>query len=213
MNEQPSARYFVNFANLVTAASLAGGFVALILADQGEYGWAAGVLVVSGVLDLLDGPLARLFRCSGPFGAQLDSLSDMVTFGAVPAFILYQASLKSVPVAGLAACLVFVLCGAWRLARFPLLPDRNRFVGLPIPPSALIAAGLAAWGPPAAVLLVVTFLLSLLMVSEIPFPSHRGIFRIPPPRRSYDAYDAYDAIDVDEPSLAPASAISSRRRG
>ena len=78
MNEHGTARYFVNLANLVTAASLAGGFVALILTGQGEFGWAAGVLVVSGVLDLLDGPLARLFRCSGPFGAQLDSLSDMV---------------------------------------------------------------------------------------------------------------------------------------
>jgi len=196
------ARYYVNVANLVTAASLAGGFVALILASQGDYGWAAGILVLSGILDLLDGPLARLFRCSGPFGAQLDSLSDLVTFGAVPAFMLYEATLNSVPVGGVAACLAFVLCGAWRLARFPLLPDKTRFVGLPIPPAALIAAGLAAWAPGANLVLAATVVLSLLMVSEIPFPSHRGIVRVPPRRRS---------VEVSEQTLAPAT--PSRRRG
>jgi CDP-diacylglycerol---serine O-phosphatidyltransferase len=178
VKNQPSAASFMNWPCALTAASLVGGFLALILAGQGDVKWAAGVVVVCGILDSVDGIVARRMDLSGPFGAQLDSLADIVAFGAAPALMLYFGVLNELPVVGLAACGAFVLCGAWRLARFALIADEDRFVGLPIPPAAVIAAGTAAWAPPAGVVLAMTVALCVLMVSDVPFPTFRTIGRL-----------------------------------
>ena len=169
----------VNPANLLTSGNLAAGFLALILVQQGDYAWAAGCVVAAAVFDSVDGLVARLTRSECEFGSQLDSLADLVSFGIVPAIAVYLSVLESVPVAGIAACLGFLLCGAYRLARFQVDEEsRRRFVGLSIPPSGLIAVGLAAVEAPRGLTLAVVAVLSLLMVSRIPFPTLAEVRRL-----------------------------------
>jgi CDP-diacylglycerol--serine O-phosphatidyltransferase len=206
VGDSTSARSYVNAANVVTAASLGSGFIALILAGQHEFGWAAGMVCLAMVLDVLDGMLARKLSLCGPFGTQLDSLADVVSFGVAPALLLYLGVLKSVPVAGVAACLAFLLAGAWRLARFPLIEEPYRFIGLPIPTAGIIASGIAVWAPGGVLALAVTFILAALMVSEIHFPTHRAVGRLLRPRRG---------VEVEEGALveAGAGATRSQQRG
>ena len=178
MSRPPRVDTFLNWPSGLTGASLAGGFLALVLASHGELAWAAGVVVLCGILDSLDGVVARKMSVCSPFGEQLDSLADIVAFGVAPALMLYVA-LDSTPVVAVATCVVFVLCGAWRLARFALIEDRHRFfLGLPIPPAGVITASLAALTPPAGVLVAITLVLSVLMISDLPFPTFGTIGRL-----------------------------------
>ena len=171
-------RAFVNAANLITSGTLAGGFAAVMLAADGRLRGAAAAVAVAAVLDAVDGPVARRRTVSERFGCNLDSLADVVAFGVAPALMLQRGVLHDVPIVGTAACLAFLLAGAWRLARFPLVEDRDRFVGMPIPPAGVIAATAAALAVPAALALAVTLLLALLMVSAIPFPTLATLWRL-----------------------------------
>ena len=164
-------------ANLLTSGNLAAGFIALVLVAQGELVWGAGLVVVAAVFDAFDGLVARRGNSEGSFGSRLDSLSDIVSFGMAPALLLYVARLDELPVVGLGACLAFVLCGGWRLARFTLVESRLHFVGLPIPPAGVVAATLAVTPTPAAVVFALVVIGSVLMVSRVPFPSLAGIAR------------------------------------
>ncbi len=169
----------VSLANLLTSGNLAAGFLALILAQQGDFAWAAGCVAAAALFDSVDGLVARLTRSECEFGSQLDSLADLVSFGIVPALAVYLSTLESVPVAGIAVCLGYLLCGAYRLARFQVdAESRKRFVGLSIPPSGLIVAGLAAVQAPRGLTLAAVFVLSLLMVSRIPFPTLAEVRRL-----------------------------------
>ena len=105
------------------------------------------------------------------FGKNLDSLADVVSFGAAPAFAAYAAVLYTLPVAGIAGCLAFFVCGALRLARFPLVGRPDRFVGLPIPPAGLFISALAALDLPPLLILAALSATSILMVSTVPFPT------------------------------------------
>lgn len=163
---------YLNPANLLTSSTLACGFLALILATEGELGWAAAAVGTAAGLDILDGVAARpLAGDGGGFGANLHSLADLLSFGAAPALALYLSVLQEIPIAGIAACLAFVVCGAWRLARFRLVKCPGRFVGLPIPPAGIAVVLLAALGPPAGLALAATLALTLLMASDLPFPT------------------------------------------
>lgn len=164
-------REYVTSANVVTSGNLSAGFLAVV-AVQGNRLVAAAVLVaLAGVLDSVDGPIARRGNGNGEFGTNLDSLADLISFGVAPALALYFGSLRTLPGVGLAACLCFLLCGTWRLARFPLIKNSRRFTGLPIPPTGVLVAVLAAWGPAPIAVLVITVALSAMMVSSIPFPT------------------------------------------
>ena len=171
-------REFVNAANVMTSASLAAGVAALMLIGEGRLGWALVAVAVAALLDSVDGWVARRSGACGPFGCHLDALADLVAFGLAPALMLYEGVLGSVPVLGAGACIAFVVAGAWRLARFPLIEDREHFVGLPIPPAGLIAAGLTVIAVPAAAGVVVCLLLSLLMVSELTLPTLAELGRV-----------------------------------
>ena len=163
---------WVNPANALTSGNLAAGFVALILAAQGEFAWSAGMVGIAAACDAVDGIAARHGPSSSDgFGSDLDSLADLVSFGAAPALALYLALLHEVPILGIAACLCLLLCGAWRLARYPLVSRTRSYVGLPIPPAGVTAALIAAVGPPVEIALSVTLALGVLMVSVIPFPT------------------------------------------
>ena len=172
----------VSLANLLTSGNLAAGFLALILAEQGEFVWAAGCVGAAAVCDAVDGLAARFTDSDCEFGSQLDSLADLVSFGVAPAMAVYLSTLNSVPVAGLAACLGFVLCGGWRLARFQVDEEsRRRFVGLSIPPAGVIAVVLATLDLPRGLALAIVVILSLLMVSRLPFPTLAELRRLTPP--------------------------------
>lgn len=178
----PSVREYLNLANALTSGSLVCGLLAVILATQGEFVWGAGVVGVAAALDGLDGPAARRVG-GGPdgFGSRLDSLADVLSFGAAPALALHLSLLHEAPVVGTAACLAFLLCGAWRLARFSVVKRPCRFIGLPIPPAGLVAVLLAALQPPLDLAVSVTVGLAVLMISEVPFPT------LAPARRSRGA--------------------------
>jgi CDP-diacylglycerol--serine O-phosphatidyltransferase len=173
-----SAKSFVNAPNLLTAGRLAVGFVALILAGRQELVWAAGMTVAAVVVDTVDGAVARRLGLCTPFGCQLDALADIVSFGAAPALMLQAGVLGAIPVAGVGACLAFLLCGSWRLARFPLIEEPHRILGLPIPVAGLIAAVVAAWAPPSGFALAMTLAMAALMVSEVPFPTLRTLWQL-----------------------------------
>jgi CDP-diacylglycerol--serine O-phosphatidyltransferase len=169
-------REYVNLANALTSGSLVAGFLALFLIFQtGNLLAAAGMVTLAAVFDGLDGAMARRIGSDGEFGTNLDSLADVVSFGAVPAFALYMSSLYALTVIGLVGCLVFFLCGAWRLARFSLLKNPLYFVGCPIPFAGVLVALLAVMKPHPLLALPVVVILGVLMVSTHPFPTLSGL--------------------------------------
>jgi len=171
-------RELVTPASLITSANLVAGFLALILAAQGELAWATGLIAVAATCDGIDGIVARRTHAECRFGSQLDSLADLVSFGAAPGLILYAGALHTIPVAGIGACLAYVVCGAWRLARFSVLADRRHFVGLPIPPAAITAVLMVASGAPPGLVLAVAAGLALAMISTLPFPTVSELVRL-----------------------------------
>lgn len=174
----------LTLANVVTTGSLVAGFAALMLAGDGRMGAALALVAVAAVLDSIDGPIARRATTGRVFGGHLDALADHAAFGVAPAFMLHESALHTVPVAGPAACLAFVVAGAWRLARFgSAVDDRLRFAGLPLPPAGLIAAIAAAISLAPALALVLVVVLAATMVSEVPFPTFAGIASLLRPAR------------------------------
>lgn len=161
-------------ANLVTSAALGVGFAALLVA-QDSVALAAALLAVAAVLDGVDGVLARRSGCDRAFGGQLDSLSDVVCFGVVPAAALWWALLQEVPVLGALACGGFLVAGAWRLARYHLVQRPDRFVGLPIPIAGLLLVAVALWVEAPWPAALAALCLSGLMVSTLPIPTLAAI--------------------------------------
>src|ERR687886_1252573 len=164
-------REYITLPNLLTSGSLTAGFLSMFLIFDADILAAAGLIALAAIFDVMEGPMARRKGTEGAFGTNLDSLADLVSFGAAPALALYLGSLYNLPVIGLAACLGFFLCGAWRLARFSLCKNPLYFVGCPIPAAGLLVALLAVLRPHPLLALPVALALSLLMVSPHPFPT------------------------------------------
>jgi CDP-diacylglycerol---serine O-phosphatidyltransferase len=130
--------------NAITAGALCIGLTGIRFAIGGEFEKAVLAIVIAGVLDGIDGRIARLLRAQSRFGAELDSLADSISFGVAPALILYLWSLKELPRLGWFAALAFALCCVLRLARFNAridLPDEPRkqagfLTGVPAPVGA-----------------------------------------------------------------------------
>lgn len=130
--------------NLFTLAALFGGFYAVVMAMNGRFDLAAVGIFSAMVLDSLDGRVARMTNTQSAFGEQMDSLSDMVSFGAAPALISYIWALKGLGRWGWIAAFVYCACAALRLARFNVntgVVDRRYFQGLPSPAAAALIAG------------------------------------------------------------------------
>jgi CDP-diacylglycerol--serine O-phosphatidyltransferase len=130
--------------NLFTLAALFGGFYAVVMAMNGRFEQAAIGVFCAMVLDSLDGRVARLTNTQSAFGEQMDSLSDMVSFGAAPALIVYEWALKGLGKAGWIAAFVYCACAALRLARFNTnigVVDKRFFQGLPSPAAAALVTG------------------------------------------------------------------------
>ena len=172
--------------NLFTSASLFGGFYAVIGAIQGRYESAAIAILVACLFDGLDGKIARYTHTTSLFGAEFDSLSDLVAFGVAPGILAFEWALEPFGRLGWFACFMYVICGALRLARFNV--QRNSvqdgyFRGLPIPAAASFIASLVLFmsylgGLPGArhiLILVFIYLLSFLMVSTLEYPSFKEL--------------------------------------
>ena len=130
--------------NLFTTAALFAGFYAIVQAMNGRFDQSAIAIFVAMVLDSLDGRVARLTKTQSAFGAEYDSLSDMVSFGAAPALIVYEWALRGMGKLGWIAAFVYVAGAALRLARFNTMlevADKRYFQGLPSPAAAALVAG------------------------------------------------------------------------
>lgn len=130
--------------NLFTLAALFGGFYAIVMAMNGRFDQAAVGIFAAMVLDSLDGRVARMTNTQSAFGEQMDSLSDMVSFGAAPALIAYIWALTSLGRWGWIGAFVYCACVALRLARFNVntaVVDKRFFQGLPSPAAAALVAG------------------------------------------------------------------------
>src|SRR3954465_333195 len=173
--------------NLFTTAALFAGFYAIVQAMNQRFDQAAVAIFVAMVLDGLDGRVARLTRTQSAFGAEYDSLSDMVSFGAAPALIMYEWALKSLGRLGWIAAFVYCAAAALRLARFNTnieVIDKRFFQGLPSPAAAALCTGLV-WViddfkiERAEVIIglacAITIFAGLTMVSNVPFYSFKDI--------------------------------------
>jgi CDP-diacylglycerol--serine O-phosphatidyltransferase len=140
----PPSRAIYLLPNAFTTAALFCGFYAIVMAMNGQFSNAAVAIFAAMVLDATDGRVARLTNTQSEFGAQYDSLSDMVSFGAAPALIVYEWSLRGMGKLGWLAAFVYCAGAALRLARFNTniaVVDKRFFQGLPSPAAAALVAG------------------------------------------------------------------------
>jgi CDP-diacylglycerol--serine O-phosphatidyltransferase len=172
--------------NLFTLAALFGGFYSIVMAMNGQYDLAAIGVFCAMVLDSLDGRVARMTNTQSAFGEQMDSLSDMVSFGAAPALISYEWALKGLGRWGWFAAFVYCACAALRLARFNVntaVVDKRYFQGLPSPAAAALIAGfiglctdLGVKGPDVQwPMFAVALYAGLTMVTNVPFYSFKDV--------------------------------------
>jgi CDP-diacylglycerol--serine O-phosphatidyltransferase len=173
--------------NIFTTGNLFAGFFSIIASVNGEYVKAAVAILIGGVFDAVDGKIARWTRASSRFGVEYDSLSDLVTFGMAPSILSFLWALKPFGRIGWLAAFLFLVAGAFRLARFNVITDvvdSRFFVGLPIPAAAgVIATSVLAYhevvkevGSGKPVWFVVVVLgLAFLMVSNLRYYSFKDI--------------------------------------
>lgn len=134
------------FPNAVTMLALCAGMTAMFYATSGRISSAIACVMLAAILDACDGRVARATGTSSKFGAELDSLADVICFGAVPAFILYQWGLSEFGTLGWFACLMLPIAAAYRLARFNVMADEPKptwmssyFTGIPAPAGAFLS--------------------------------------------------------------------------
>lgn len=180
--------------NLFTTAALFAGFYAIVQAMNDRFEYAAVAIFVAMVLDGLDGRIARLTHTQSEFGAEYDSLSDMVSFGVAPALIAYEWALSGLGRWGWIAAFVYCSCAALRLARFNVntgTVDKRWFQGLPSPAAAALVTGfiwllsdagvqrgqdgLLTWSQLTWVMFGLTLYAGLTMVTNAPFYSFKDL--------------------------------------
>lgn len=204
-NEEDSRLKIYLLPNLMTAGNLFCGFLAItriVEADLGATGFEAVIrealffILLACIFDLLDGRVARMGGCESPFGREFDSLADIVSFGVAPAFLVHRIVLADVfvkhPEFGWFIASIYLLCGAFRLARFNVMATYagtgggKEFVGFPIPAAAGVVASLTlfilwleekdfAQGWWRYVIPVILVFLSIMMVSQVRYPAFKNL--------------------------------------
>ena len=170
--------------NLFTTAALFAGFYAIVQAMNGQFEYAPIAIFIAMIMDGLDGRVARWTHTESDFGAQYDSLSDMVSFGLAPALVMYEWALSGLGKLGWLAAFLYAAAAALRLARFNVQTggDSRYFIGLPSPSAAALIAGMvwvlhATYGVPGKevsfIALGVTVFAALSMVSNIRYHSFK----------------------------------------
>ncbi len=168
------------FPGVFTAGNMFCGFLSVLSSFDGEIVFAAWMIVLAGFFDALDGMVARVSKAASRFGVELDSFADLLSFGIAPAVMFYSLKLYPMGKWGWILGFVFVMCGAFRLARFNLgqtkLNEKHPYMGLPIPTAAITLVGYTLfcyeiWGvlrfPKALITMIIAF--SGLMVSGIEY--------------------------------------------
>jgi len=172
--------------NMITLGALFGGFYAVVMAMNGRFDLATIGIFAAMFLDAMDGRVARMTNTQSAFGEQMDSLSDMVSFGAAPALIAYEWTLRDLGRWGWIAAFVYCACAALRLARFNVntgVVDKRYFQGLPSPAAAALVAGfiwlMTEYGIPpnelAWPMFAMTLYAGLTMVTNVPFYSFKDL--------------------------------------
>lgn len=172
------------FPNLFTAASAFLGVIGIIASSNGDFEKAAIYILLSLVLDGLDGRVARITKTTSKFGAEFDSLADVIAFGVAPAMLFYFSIAHNFGRVGALFCALYVVFGAIRLARFNIMSvsEPSVFIGIPIPGAAVV---LTMWVLTyleypfmrglEIVMLILLGIISFLMVSNIRYPSFKKI--------------------------------------
>lgn len=172
--------------NLFTTAALFSGFFAILAAMNDRFEQAAIAIFVAMILDGLDGRVARMTNTQSAFGAEYDSLADMISFGLAPSLVVYQWALTGLGKAGWLAAFIYTAGGALRLARFNTqlgVGDKRYFQGLPSPSAAALMAG-AVWigvdydiagSDVSYIVAIITVAAGLLMVSNIRYNSFKEV--------------------------------------
>lgn len=167
--------------SLFTTLNIFCGLLSIINAHQNQIEMAAWFIILAAIFDSLDGVMARITRSSSQFGVELDSLADVVSFGAAPSFLVYQIHLHTLESWGVLISAMPLIFGAIRLARFNVQLvgfDKSHFTGLPIPMQAIticafvlqnytLGFGLDGW--PREALAPLVIVLSVLMVSRVKY--------------------------------------------
>jgi len=164
--------------SIFTIGNFLLGFLSILKILDGNFYTAAWFIILAVLCDGMDGKIARMTHSESSFGFELDSLADMVSFGAAPALLVYQSALHTVPILGTLFCFGFFLAGGYRLARFNVIQAGNRshgYLGLPIPIAAMTLAAfqISRFQISQAHLVPILFALQiifiLLMISTVPY--------------------------------------------
>ncbi len=178
------------FPNTFTSLNALCGFLAIIFISQNQFDIGIYLIFAAAICDATDGIIARLVGTSSKFGVELDSLSDIISFGAAPCFLIYQTFLIDYGIIGMLASSSLLIFGSYRLARFNIQLDdyetKKEFSGLPIPTAALTLVAFTynfqnsvKYGNLQFYVLVFLIIsLSLLMVSKIKYDSLPNVFQM-----------------------------------
>lgn len=180
--------------NVITVLAICAGLSGVRLAFEGRFELAVAMVLVAAFLDGIDGRVARLLKATSKFGAQMDSLADIVNFGVAPALVLYAHVLHEARSFGWIAALVFVIAAGLRLARFNVMSERDvkaswqseYFVGVPAPAGAMLVLlpmylgllGLESTRTVAIFSSAYTVLIAFLLVSRLPVWSGKSENRV-----------------------------------
>lgn len=186
----PLSRGF--FPGIFTMGNVVCGFFALLSVLEGNVIAACWLILLAGVLDVLDGKVARLSGANSQFGVELDSLADFLSFGVAPGIIVYSLTLMSIGKLSWIVPVIYIMAAAYRLARYNLMADseeKKDFLGLPVPGAALglvsfTIFSFAVWGEVIHLDLFVgmTLILAFLMVSQVEYESLPDRFQTPADR-------------------------------
>ena len=186
MAPRPRRKGIYALPNAITLSALFASFYAIVMAMNGRFETACIAIFAAAVLDSLDGRVARMTHTQSAFGEQMDSLADMVSFGAAPALIVYQWALKDMGKLGWIPAFVYIAGAALRLARFNVnigVVDKRYFQGLPSPAAAALVSGFI-WlatelelvrGDLSWAMFAITLYAGLTMVTNVPFYSFKDL--------------------------------------
>ncbi len=188
MQRKPAPFVYL-FPNLFTSASIFAGVFSMISAINGDFTKAAWLILLSLVFDGLDGRVARMTNTCSKFGVEFDSLADIVAFGVAPALLMYLFIGHEFARFGIVASALFVMFGAIRLARFNVMTaqiEPSIFIGVPIPTAAVFISLLVLLFQKysledkfGVIILILSIIVSLLMVSNIRYPSFKKMDHMP----------------------------------
>ncbi len=199
--------------NLVTTANIVCGFASVLASIDGNFVAASWAIIAAAVFDLVDGRLARVLNASSSFGEEYDTLSDLLSFGVAPSILYYQCGVRGFGAFGAALALFYLLCVAFRLARFAIgggAAPSAYFQGLSSPPAAATASAYVMFSNDRGLepdlhrgLSVAVFtLLGLLMISHLRFPSFKKMnWKSPSGTAILIAFAALAALALTKPAL------------